>query len=623
MADRPQGLVSGRRRSADARCACNFSASARKARPRCETSVLLGGGHLARTCARRPRSARRPGRSRSRASPRTSVAMAPSHTPSATSSRPSGQRDDGDACANRAVRAGHATSASSRSSFATLSAYPVVLPVAASRVDARARHRATSTSRPVSSATRRQPGRPHERRGLQPGVALERRRVLHHLGTSAGGAAGRPRRPGCRRSRPPCRGWPWPDQLDGHGVNGPAAAAGGGSATNSSCRSKISMMPPSASASSASSSPRREGHALGGALHLDVAALGGHHHVHVDLGLGVLGVGQVEHRHAVDDADADRRAVGDERWRSQPRRPGRSRLKRVVQGEVAAADRRRAGAAVGLQHVAVDDDLALAERPHVGDGPQRPADQPLDLHRAPALLAPGRLPVDALGRRARAASSTRPSPSPCRVPRIQRGTSSSIDAVHSTRVRPNETSTEPAAISVKSRSKVIGRSSSGARPSGRGMVSPSGRRVGSSKVQRSAEASSGPRRRRPRSCEPCHVARRVPSDAGAGGRPGSRGRRRSSSVSSAHLEGRLVGRADEHDVAAHHVGDHPGQVRVVGAAEQQGVDVGRLASGPAAARPASSPGRPRSRPARRTRRSPGTPRRELAPAPPWPATARW
>ena len=46
---------------------------------------------------------------------------------------------------------------------------------------------------------------------------------------------------------------------------------------------------------------------------------------------------------------------------------------------------------------------------------------------------------------------------PLPVPRIQRGTSSSTDAVHSTLVRPTVTSTEPAAASVKSRSKVIGR----------------------------------------------------------------------------------------------------------------------------------------------------------------------
>ena len=47
-----------------------------------------------------------------------------------------------------------------------------------------------------------------------------------------------------------------------------------------------------------------------------------------------------------------------------------SRVEGVVQGEVAAADARRARAAVGLQHVAVDDDLALAEHGHVARRPQ-------------------------------------------------------------------------------------------------------------------------------------------------------------------------------------------------------------------------------------------------------------
>jgi hypothetical protein len=37
---------------------------------------------------------------------------------------------------------------------------------------------------------------------------------------------------------------------------------------------------------------------------------------------------------------------------------------------------------------------------------------------------------------------------PLPLPFIHRGTSSSIDAVHSTRVLPNDTSTEPADISV-------------------------------------------------------------------------------------------------------------------------------------------------------------------------------
>ena len=62
---------------------------------------------------------------------------------------------------------------------------------------------------------------------------------------------------------------------------------------------------------------------------------------------------------------------------------------RVVQRDVAAADRRGARAAVGLEHVAVDGDLHLAQHVEVGDRAQRAADQALDLLRAtrrPALL---------------------------------------------------------------------------------------------------------------------------------------------------------------------------------------------------------------------------------------------
>ena len=88
----------------------------------------------------------------------------------------------------------------------------------------------------------------------------------------------------------------------------------------------------------------------------------GHHHVHVDLGAGVLDVGEVEHGLAVDDADRDRGAALGERVGLDRARDCTRRAQRVVQREVAAADRRGAGAAVGLEHVAVDDDLTLAQR---------------------------------------------------------------------------------------------------------------------------------------------------------------------------------------------------------------------------------------------------------------------
>ena len=70
-------------------------------------------------------------------------------------------------------------------------------------------------------------------------------------------------------------------------------------------------------------------------------------------------------------------------------------------GDAGAGDRRAARAAVGLQHVAVDLDRALAERREIGDRAQAAADQALDLLRAARLLAVGGLAPAARVRRAR------------------------------------------------------------------------------------------------------------------------------------------------------------------------------------------------------------------------------
>ena len=67
----------------------------------------------------------------------------------------------------------------------------------------------------------------------------------------------------------------------------------------------------------------------------------------------------------------------------------------VLRGDEGAGDGRRARAAVGLQHVAVEVDGALAQLLQVEHGAQRAADQALDLLRAAALLAARRLAVAA------------------------------------------------------------------------------------------------------------------------------------------------------------------------------------------------------------------------------------
>ena len=74
---------------------------------------------------------------------------------------------------------------------------------------------------------------------------------------------------------------------------------------------------------------------------------------------------------------------------------------RESQRDLGAGDRRGARSAVGLQHVAVDPDRALAELRHIRHGPQRAADDALDFVRAPADAAFGRFALRALLRRAR------------------------------------------------------------------------------------------------------------------------------------------------------------------------------------------------------------------------------
>jgi hypothetical protein len=67
-----------------------------------------------------------------------------------------------------------------------------------------------------------------------------------------------------------------------------------------------------------------------------------------------------------------------------------------VQRDVPAADRSRARAAVGLEHVTVHRDLELGDHPEVGDRAQRPPDEALDLLSASGLATARRFPIRTL-----------------------------------------------------------------------------------------------------------------------------------------------------------------------------------------------------------------------------------
>ena len=100
--------------------------------------------------------------------------------------------------------------------------------------------------------------------------------------------------------------------------------------------------------------------------------------VHVERGLGIFGVVEVQELPPADDPDAD---AGDE----VPERHLvdlpfiQEFLQRHGQGHAAGGDRGHPGSAVGLDDVAVDDDRPLAQDLQVGHGAERPPDQPLDL----------------------------------------------------------------------------------------------------------------------------------------------------------------------------------------------------------------------------------------------------
>lgn len=144
----------------------------------------------------------------------------------------------------------------------------------------------------------------------------------------------------------------------------------------------------------------RERRAFRGALHLDEAARARHHDVHVGVARGVFVVVEVEHRRAAEHADRDRRdVIGDRRARDPA---GRDEFRhRVVRGDERARDARRARAAVGLDHVAIEVQRAWAERVQIEYRAQRAADQALNFLRSAGLLAARRFAVAARVRRTR------------------------------------------------------------------------------------------------------------------------------------------------------------------------------------------------------------------------------
>src|SRR5450830_365622 len=132
---------------------------------------------------------------------------------------------------------------------------------------------------------------------------------------------------------------------------------------------------------------RLERRAFGGALDFDETTGAGHDDVQVGLGCRVFQVVQVEHRLALVHAHRYRGDHLLERATALQAATLLDHRQGVDQSNHGAGDGRGAGAAVGLDHIAVDIQGHIAQLGHVQRGTQRTADQALDLQGPAALLA--------------------------------------------------------------------------------------------------------------------------------------------------------------------------------------------------------------------------------------------
>src|SRR3989338_2003130 len=132
-----------------------------------------------------------------------------------------------------------------------------------------------------------------------------------------------------------------------------------------------------------------EGVAFRRALHLDEVTVAQHHYIHVGVTGRVFSVIQIKYRHAFVDADRDRSDKIFERIffdQSLAHQTG----DRIVQRDKRAGDAGGTRAAIGLDHIAIDLDGALAEFSYIDYRAQAAANQALDFLGASGLFAPGR-----------------------------------------------------------------------------------------------------------------------------------------------------------------------------------------------------------------------------------------
>ncbi len=179
------------------------------------------------------------------------------------------------------------------------------------------------------------------------------------------------------------------------------------------------------------------------ALHLNTAIFG-HHHVHVGLRGGVFDVPRSQMASPFTIPTETAATILSSDWFSAcRRRPATSASASATQAPVTEAVRVPPSACSTSQ----SSNREFAQRFQVNRCAQRTGNQALNFHRPAALLAFCRFTRVTRVRRTRQHAVFSGDPA-LAWPFRKRGTPSSIEAVHSTLVSPNSTSTEPSACFV-------------------------------------------------------------------------------------------------------------------------------------------------------------------------------
>lgn len=130
----------------------------------------------------------------------------------------------------------------------------------------------------------------------------------------------------------------------------------------------------------------REGRPFRRHLHLDQPPDPGHDEISVGARLTILGIIEIQHRLARVNATTDRcNMIKDGIARDEP--CTQQLVHRQPQRDPSAGNRRAAGAAICLDHVAIDYDLPFPQGLPINARPQGPPDQALDFLRTAGLLA--------------------------------------------------------------------------------------------------------------------------------------------------------------------------------------------------------------------------------------------